>query len=89
MNIHHSIFFFLVLQSLIENTFKSFEIKSISDTNNITTEIISNLEPDTKYIVGVLLITNDGNFNDQDVVYGQYKTPCIRKYILNINIVFL
>ncbi|KAE9526207.1 hypothetical protein AGLY_013838 [Aphis glycines] len=76
----------LFYKSLIENTFRSLEIKSISDTDNITTEIISDLEPDTKYIVGVLLITNDGNFNDQDIVYGQYKTTCIQPQITDYNI---
>lgn len=36
-------------------------------------------------MVGVLLIADDGNFNDQNIVYGQYKTPCMRKYLLNIS----
>ncbi|XP_060843561.1 uncharacterized protein LOC132923516 isoform X3 [Rhopalosiphum padi] len=76
----------LLYKSLIEDTFRSFKIKSISNTDNFTTEIISNLEPDTNYKVGVLLIADDGNFNDQDVVYGQYKTTCIQPQITDYNI---
>lgn len=49
-----------------------------------TEVIISDLEPDTEYMVGALLIANDGNFNDQDIKYGQYKTRCMRKYLLII-----
>lgn len=60
-------------------------MKSISNANNFTSEKIRDLEPDTKYTVGVLLIADDGNFNEEDIVYGQYKTLCMRKYLLNIN----
>jgi len=70
---------------LIENTFRSSEIKSISNTNNVTLEVIRDLEPDTEYTVGVLLIADDGNFNEQNIEYGRYKTLCMRKYLLNIN----
>ncbi|XP_060854158.1 tenascin-like isoform X2 [Rhopalosiphum padi] len=76
----------LFYKSLIEDTLRSFEIKPISNTNNTTTEIISDLESDTFYKVGVLLIAGDGNFNDQDVVYGQYKTTCIQPQITDYNI---
>ncbi|XP_060843558.1 uncharacterized protein LOC132923516 isoform X2 [Rhopalosiphum padi] len=73
----------LFYKSLIEDTFRSFEIKPISNT---TSEIISDLQPDTKYKIGVLLIADDGNFNDQDVVYGQYNTTCIQPQITDYNI---
>ncbi|CAI6359203.1 unnamed protein product [Macrosiphum euphorbiae] len=76
----------LFYKSLIENTFRSSEIKSISNTNNVTIEVISDLEPDTKYTVGVLLIANDGDFNEQNIVYGQYKTPCMQPQITDYNI---
>lgn len=36
-------------------------------------------------MVGVMLIADDGNFNEQDIVYGQYKTLCMRKYPLKMN----
>lgn len=48
--------------------------------------ILSDLKPDTDYMVGVMLITNDGNFNDQDIVYGHYTTSCLRK---NLHILFI
>lgn len=31
-------------------------------------------------MVGVLLLSNDGNYNDKDIKYGQYITSCKRKY---------
>lgn len=46
-------------------------------------EILYDLLPHTKYLVGVLLITDDGNQNDQDIVFGEYITSCIRKYIFS------
>jgi len=55
-------------------------MKSITD-NETSIEFLSDLESDTIYMVGVLVITDDGNYNDQDIVYGEYKTLCIRKYI--------
>eukprot|EP00102_Acyrthosiphon_pisum_P025257 XP_016662467.1 PREDICTED: uncharacterized protein LOC100570133 [Acyrthosiphon pisum] len=76
----------LFYKSSIENTFRSSEIKSISNTNDVTLEVIRDLEPDTKYTVGVLLIADDGNFNEQDIVYGQYKTPCMQPKITDYNI---
>ncbi|XP_001948568.2 uncharacterized protein LOC100163240 [Acyrthosiphon pisum] len=76
----------LLYKSLIENTFRNSEIKSISNTNNVTLEVIRDLEPDTKYTVGVLLIADDGDFNEQNIVYGQYKTPCMQPQITDYNI---
>eukprot|EP00102_Acyrthosiphon_pisum_P025253 XP_016662463.1 PREDICTED: uncharacterized protein LOC107884572 [Acyrthosiphon pisum] len=76
----------LFYKSLIENTYKSSEIKSISNTNNATTEVIRDLELDTKYTVGALLIADDGNFNEQNIVYGQYKTACIQPQITDYKI---
>jgi len=55
-------------------------MKSITD-NETSVEFLNDLESDTIYMVGVLVITDDGNYNDQDIVYGEYKTMCIRKYI--------
>lgn len=69
-----------------ENKFHKSEIKCIDENINVTQEIISNLLPDTKYNVGVLIVTDDGNFNDQHVVYGEYKTLCKGKYFEYINI---
>lgn len=60
--------------------FTKTEFKIINENNTRTTDILNNLEPDTTYIIGVLVITDDGNFNDKDIVYDQYKTSCIRKY---------
>lgn len=57
------------------------ETKSITDDYDELDEIINDLESGTTYFVGVLIITDDGDFNDQDIVYGEYKTLCIRKYI--------
>jgi len=64
---------------LIEKTFRNSEIKAINNTNNVTLEVIGDLESDTMYKVGVLLIADDGDFNEQNIVYGQYKTPCMRE----------
>ncbi|KAL4085361.1 hypothetical protein QTP88_027220 [Uroleucon formosanum] len=76
----------LFYKSLIENTFRSSEIKLISNAKNFTSENIRGLEPDTKYTVGVLLIADDGNVNEQDIVYGQYKTLCMQPQITDYNI---
>ncbi|CAI6354595.1 unnamed protein product [Macrosiphum euphorbiae] len=76
----------LYYKSLIENTFRSSEIKLISNTNGFTLEVIRDLEPDTKYKIGVLLIADDGSFNEQNIVYGQYKTPCMQPQITDYNI---
>ncbi|CAI6352820.1 unnamed protein product [Macrosiphum euphorbiae] len=76
----------LFYKSLIENTFRNSEIKPISNTNNVTLEVIRDLESDTKYTFGVLLIADDGNFNEQNMVYGQYKTPCMQPQINDYNI---
>ncbi|XP_060872332.1 LOW QUALITY PROTEIN: uncharacterized protein LOC132946372 [Metopolophium dirhodum] len=76
----------LSYKSLIENTFRNSEIKAISNTNNVTLEVIGDLESDTMYKVGVLLIADDGDFNEQNIVYGQYKTPCMQPQITDYNI---
>lgn len=55
-------------------------LKLITDNNNGTTDVLSNLKADTEHKVGVLLVMDDGNFNDQDIVLGKYMTSCIRKY---------
>jgi len=65
---------------LTEDKFTKSEFKLINENSNGTTDILNNLEPDTAYIIGVLVITDDGNFNQEDIVYGVYKTSCIRKY---------
>ncbi|XP_008186132.1 uncharacterized protein LOC100169299 [Acyrthosiphon pisum] len=76
----------LFYKSLIENTFRTSEIKPISNTNNVTLEVIRDLESDTKFMVGVLLIADDGDFNEQSIVYGQYKTQCMQPQITDYNI---
>ncbi|XP_060872815.1 uncharacterized protein LOC132946770 [Metopolophium dirhodum] len=76
----------LFYKSLKENNFRSSEIQSINNNNNVTLEVIRDLEPDTEYTVGVLLIADDGNFNEQSIVYGQYKTPCMQPEITDYNI---
>lgn len=54
----------------------------VFDINNIkVTQTINNLIPGTTYYIGVQLIMNDGVFNEKDVVFGQYKTKCLRKYL--------
>jgi endothelial-specific receptor tyrosine kinase len=63
-----------------EQEFTNSVIKPIIERSNTSNEILSDLKVDTVYLVGVLLITDDGNFNDQDIVYGQFQTSCIRTY---------
>lgn len=67
-------------KTLKEEQFLNSDIKPIIENYNETKETLISLEPDTVYLVGVLLITDDGNFNDQDIVYGTFKTSCTRKY---------
>ncbi|XP_025407449.1 uncharacterized protein LOC112681404, partial [Sipha flava] len=50
------------------------------------TSIINHLEPGTAYEVGAILITNDGNFNDQDIIYGQYNTTCKQPKTTDYNV---
>ncbi|VVC28415.1 Hypothetical protein CINCED_3A016464 [Cinara cedri] len=66
-------------------TFRS-NFKLITDNNNETSEVLSDLKADTEYTVGVLLITADGNFNAQDMVYGKYKTSCIQSLNVEYNV---
>lgn len=53
------------------------EIKPIVEKKYRPNDVLNDLEADTEYMIGVLLITDDGNFNDQDIVYGRFKTSCI------------
>lgn len=64
------------------NHFKRFRstLKLITDNNNGTPDVLSNLKADTEHTVGVLLIMDDGNFNNQDIVFGKYMTSCVREY---------
>lgn len=57
------------------------EIKLINKTNNECIEILNDLDVDTTYMIGVIVISDNGNFNDQDIVYGTYRTSCIGKYL--------
>lgn len=74
------VFYYQYFQTLKEEPFISTGIKPIIENSNETNETLSDLNPDTVYLIGILLITDDGNFNDQDIVYGEFKTSCIRKY---------
>lgn len=73
-------------KSKTEEEFTKTEFKIINENNTRTTDILNNLEPDTTYIIGVLVITDDGNFNDKDIVYDQYKTSCIQPEVTVYNI---
>lgn len=57
--------------------------------NNKTTEILKDLKSNTEYKVAVLLMSDDGNFNEEDLVYGLYRTSCNRKLKTNRKIVFI
>ncbi|XP_025196649.1 uncharacterized protein LOC112595599 [Melanaphis sacchari] len=76
----------IVYKALGEEKFTNSEIKPIIENSNGTNEILNDLDVDTVYLVGVLLITDDGNFNDQDIVYGQFKTSCIPPKIDDFNV---
>ncbi|XP_016657825.1 uncharacterized protein LOC100161662 isoform X1 [Acyrthosiphon pisum] len=71
----------------IEDEFTKSEIKLINETSDGTIDILNDLIPDTTYMIGVLIITDDGNFNRENIVYGQYKTShCIQPEITDYNI---
>ncbi|KAL5238474.1 hypothetical protein ACI65C_005884 [Semiaphis heraclei] len=76
----------MVYKTLQEDKFINSDVKPIIENSNVTKETLSDLEPDTVYLVGVLLITDDGNFNDQDIVYGEFKTSCIPPNIDDFNV---
>lgn len=76
----------IVYKTLKEEPFISTGIKPIIENSNETNETLSDLNPDTVYLIGILLITDDGNFNDQDIVYGEFKTSCIPPNIDDFNI---
>lgn len=86
MEIHgHLNKYSIIFQSIIEEEFTKSEIKLINENINGTVDVLNDLLPDTTYMVGVLVITDDGNFNDQDILYGQYKTSyCKRKYFRSV-----
>lgn len=71
-------------KSIIEKEFTKSEIKLINETS--TTDILHDLEADTTYTIGVMVITSDGNFNREDIVFNQYKTSCIQPNITDYNI---
>lgn len=49
----------------------------MNQSNSTGQETIADLQPETEYMVGVLLFTDDLNYNDQDIVYGNFTTTCI------------
>lgn len=69
----------MIAQAHNESEFTYSEINAFS--LNITEYTISDLETETIYTIGVLLIMDDENFNEQDIVFGQYNTICFRKYL--------
>ncbi|XP_060847647.1 uncharacterized protein LOC132927184 [Rhopalosiphum padi] len=82
-------YFQIVYKMLGEQEFTNSVIKPIIERSNTSNEILSDLKVDTVYLVGVLLITDDGNFNDQDIVYGQFQTSCIPPKIDDFNVTLL
>lgn len=56
------------------------EVKPITEKKYRPHEVLNDLKPDTLYMVGVLLITDDGNLNEQDIVFGRFRTSCLGKY---------
>ncbi|XP_050432769.1 uncharacterized protein LOC126840846 [Adelges cooleyi] len=63
-------------QATSTSNFDILDIKKIGDSNyNI--EKIDNLLLGTEYTFGAVVITNDGNFNDEDINTKSYKTQCL------------
>lgn len=58
-------------------------MRLINQSNSRIQEKLTDLQKGTKYMVGVLLITDDLNYNDNDIVYGEFITLCERKYFVN------
>ncbi|VVC28416.1 Fibronectin type III,EGF-like, conserved site,Immunoglobulin-like fold [Cinara cedri] len=70
----------LLYKPLNEETFLKSEFKEIIENVSTVTETLNDLTPDTSYKVGVLILANDGNFNDADITYDTYKTSCKQPY---------
>lgn len=82
--IKFSLFIYIKLQIIFqgsnEHTFTRSELK-LFDLNK-TEDIINDLKSDTTYSIGVLLIMEDGNYDNQSIVFAQFKTTCKSKYFL-------
>ncbi|XP_050436297.1 uncharacterized protein LOC126843040 [Adelges cooleyi] len=63
-------------QASSELDFQYLDIKEIGNSEYIV-ETIYNLLPDTPYLFGVRIITEDGNYNDENINIATYKTSCL------------
>lgn len=61
-----------------DNDFQYSEVDEINNLNRTVT--IDNLQSGMIYTFGVLLINNDGNYNDEDFIKVNYTTLCHSKY---------
>lgn len=72
--------FFIFKPALNESEYQYTEFKEIKGQNSVT-EIIDDLQPGIAYSFGVVLISEDGNYNNDDIVMVNYSTLCRCIYI--------
>ncbi|XP_022174267.1 uncharacterized protein LOC111036533 isoform X2 [Myzus persicae] len=68
-----------------ESEFQYPEIKEIGQQKSVI-EIIDNLQQGISYTFGVILISEDGNYNTEDIKTVNYSTKCILPRNTNYNV---
>jgi len=59
-----------------ESEFQYLDLKEIGEQNSVI-EIMDNLKPGLSYTIGVILVTEDGNYNIEDIKTVNYSTSCL------------
>ncbi|XP_060851896.1 uncharacterized protein LOC132930188 isoform X2 [Rhopalosiphum padi] len=68
-----------------ESEFQYLELKEIGDQKSII-EITDNLKPGISYTFGVILVSEDGNNNIEDIKIVNYSTRCLLPKSTNYNV---
>ncbi|XP_026805156.1 tenascin-like [Rhopalosiphum maidis] len=59
-----------------ESEFQYLELKEIGEQKSVI-EIMDNLIPGIPYTIGVILVSEDGNYNTEDIKTVNYSTSCL------------
>lgn len=74
--------------ALNESEFQYLELKELGQQVSVI-EIIDNLKPGTSYTFGVILVSEDGNYNIEDIKTANYSTKCIMSRNINYDVSLL
>uniref|UniRef100_A0A2S2QAU1 Angiopoietin-1 receptor n=2 Tax=Sipha flava TaxID=143950 RepID=A0A2S2QAU1_9HEMI len=68
--------YYQILYKTPEDTTYTHTKSRLLHLNEVKEVTIKHLKPDTTYTIGILLIRNDGNYNDQNIAFVNSKTTC-------------